>query len=63
MLLRHSFQLEAEAASVEMAVREVLADGHRTRDLAAKTDRPITTSEMGQIVAGRVRERVQAPAN
>ena len=63
MLLRHSFQLEAEAASVEMAVREVLADGHRTRDLAGKTDRPITTSEMGQIVAGRVRERVQAPAN
>jgi len=63
MLLRHSFQLEAEAASVEMAVREVLADGHRTRDLAGKTDRPITTSEMGQTVAGRVRERVQAPAN
>ena len=63
MLLRHSFQLEAEAASVEMAVREVLADGHRTRDLAGKTDRPIATSEMGQIVAGRVRERVHAPAN
>src|SRR5436309_2349684 len=63
MLLRHSFQLEEEAASIENAAREVLAAGHRTRDLAAKTDRPITTSEMGQIVAGRVRERVHAPAN
>jgi len=63
MLLRHSFQLEAEAASVETAVREVLADGHRTRDLAGKSDRHVTTSEMGQIVAGRVRERVHAPAN
>src|SRR5207245_4316983 len=35
MLLRHSFQLEAEAASIESAVREVLAAGHRTRELAA----------------------------
>ena len=63
MLLRHSFNLEAEAASIETAVREVLAEGHRTRDLAAKTDRSITTSEMGEMVAGRVRDRVEVPAN
>jgi 3-isopropylmalate dehydrogenase len=63
MLLRHSFQLETEAASIEAAVREVLAEGHRTRDLASKTDRPMTTGEMGEQVAGRVRERFQAPAN
>jgi 3-isopropylmalate dehydrogenase len=63
MLLRHSFKLENEAASIEMAVREILAEGHRTRDLAGKGERSITTSEMGERVAGRVRERVQAPAN
>lgn len=47
MLLRHSFDLEAEAASIEAAVREVLAEGHRTRDTAAKAQRAVTTSEMG----------------
>ena len=63
MLLRHSFELEAEAASIEAAVREVLAEGHRTRDLAAKAQRTVTTSEMGELVSGRMRERIQTPAN
>jgi 3-isopropylmalate dehydrogenase len=63
MLLRHSFQLDAEAASIEGAVREVLAEGHRTRDLAAKDQRTVTTAEMGELVSGRVRERIQTPAN
>jgi 3-isopropylmalate dehydrogenase len=63
MLLRHSFQLDAESASIEGAVREVLAEGHRTRDLAAKDQRSVTTSEMGELVSGRVRERIQTPAN
>ncbi len=62
MLLRHSFQLEAEAASIESSVREVLADGHRTRDLTAKGQHFLGTSEMGNLVAARVRERVQTPA-
>jgi len=63
MLLRHSFELEAEAASIEAAVREVLAEGNRTRDVAAKAQRTVTTSEMGGLVSGRVRERIQTPAN
>jgi 3-isopropylmalate dehydrogenase len=63
MLLRHSFELEAEAASIEAAVREVLAEGHRTRDLAAKAQRTVTTSEMGGLVSSRVGERIQTPAN
>ncbi len=63
MLLRHSFQLEAEAASIETAVREVLAEGHRTRDLTTEPDRAITTSDMGQVVAARVRERIRIPVN
>ena len=56
MLLRHSFLLENEAASIESAVREVLAEGHRTRDLAAKGEASISTSEMGELVAKRVRD-------
>jgi len=62
MLLRHSFKLETEAASIESAVREVLGDGHRTRDLAAKGEHSISTGEMGELVAGRVRARAPNPA-
>lgn len=62
MLLRHSFKLDAEAAWIETAVREVLAEGHRTRDLAGKEEISISTGEMGELVAGRVRERAHAPA-
>lgn len=62
MLLRHSFKLESEAASIETAVREVLAEGHRTRDLAGKGESSVSTSEMGELVARRVREQIQTPA-
>src|SRR5215471_11861402 len=54
MLLRHSFQLEAEAAAVESAVREVLSAGHRTRDLAEKGHASVNTDKMGQLVAAQV---------
>jgi len=60
MLLRHSFQLEAEAASIESAVREVLAAGHRTRDLAAKGQTCVGTSEIGELVVSRARSSVPA---
>jgi 3-isopropylmalate dehydrogenase len=62
MLLRHSFKLDAEATLIETAVREILAEGHRTRDLAGKGEASISTSEMGEFVAGRVRERAHVPA-
>src|SRR5437763_1687654 len=55
MLLRHSYQLEAEAASIESAAREVLAAGHRTRDLAGKNQPSRGTNEMRELVAGCVR--------
>lgn len=54
MMLRHSFQLEAEAAAIESAVREVLSAGHRTRDLAEKGQAAVTTGVMGQLVAAQV---------
>src|ERR1700690_628937 len=55
MLLRHSFLLEAEAAAIESAVKEVLAAGHRTKDLAAKGQGAVATKEMGELVASRIR--------
>jgi 3-isopropylmalate dehydrogenase len=62
MLLRHSFQLEAEAMVIESAVNDMLGAGHRTRDLAAKGQSALSTNEMGSLVAGRIRERVQTTA-
>jgi len=47
MLLRHSFRLECEAASIEAAVSNVLSAGHRTGDLARPGEIPLTASEMG----------------
>lgn len=49
MLLRHSLNLETEAATVEEAVDRVLAAGHRTADIAAG-GKNISTSEMGSLV-------------
>lgn len=55
MLLRHSFQLEAEAAAIEAAVSTVLSEGACTADLAGKTHAAISTEEMGQRVVKAVK--------
>jgi 3-isopropylmalate dehydrogenase len=57
MLLRYSFTLEAEAASIESAVQSVLSSGSRTRDLAKPGQSSLTTSEMGQKVLEAMREQ------
>lgn len=49
MLLRHSLDLEAEAAAVETAVDAVLASGARTADISRGTT-PISTAEFTQAV-------------
>lgn len=49
LLLRHSLQLETEAAAVERAVDTVLREGWRTRDIAAGGP-AIGTVEMGDKV-------------
>ena len=63
MLLRHSFQLETEAGAIESAVREVLAQGHRTRDLAAKGQPAASTREMGELVAAQIQKQIPVAAN
>jgi 3-isopropylmalate dehydrogenase len=55
LLLRHSFQLETEAASIESAVAAVLRDGYRTADLARTGQNPIKTAEMGREVVTKLR--------
>ncbi len=50
MLLRYSFDMDAEADAVEGAVKKVLRDGIRTPDIAREGDRKVSTSGMGDAV-------------
>jgi 3-isopropylmalate dehydrogenase len=54
MLLRHSLGLEGEASAVEQSVEGVLAEGYRTRDIAGDGEEAVITSQMGDVIAGRV---------
>jgi 3-isopropylmalate dehydrogenase len=51
MMLRHSFQLTAEADEIEAAVQQVLAANFRTKDLARSGTIVLKTNEMGSKVA------------
>ena len=53
MVLRHSANLEQDAAAIEAAVRTVLAGGHRTADIARGNEAGqhlVSTTEMGKLV-------------
>ena len=50
MLLRYSLNMGPEADRIEAAVRWVLEQGHRTRDIAAKGDTVLGTREMGDLI-------------
>jgi len=57
MVLRYSANLEQDAAAIEAAVRTVLADGHRTADIArgsaslnGAAQHLVSTTEMGKLV-------------
>jgi 3-isopropylmalate dehydrogenase len=50
MLLRHSFEMEEEAALVERAVVRVLANGLRTADIMGTGSARVGTSVMGEAV-------------
>jgi 3-isopropylmalate dehydrogenase len=50
MMLRHSFDLKAEADKVEKAVGRVLADGYRTADIYQPGTNKVGTTEMGDAV-------------
>jgi 3-isopropylmalate dehydrogenase len=56
LMLRHSFALTAEAATIEEAVRRALLEGQRTRDLSRADQSFVTTKMMG----AKVREKIAA---
>lgn len=53
MMLRYSFGLEEAAQAIESAVQKVLANGHRTGDLADDNS-PVSTVEMGTFIANAI---------
>jgi 3-isopropylmalate dehydrogenase len=56
LLLRHSFELEREAACIENAVNNVLNGGSRTADLVRAGDTATSTSQMGNQVVEAIKE-------
>jgi 3-isopropylmalate dehydrogenase len=54
MMLRHSFNLEEEALSVEHAIEAVLAKGYRTADLGLGGSNRVGTTEMGDAITAEI---------
>lgn len=52
MLLRHTAKNEEAAFRIESAIDRALAEGYRTKDIAGESAKAISTSEMGEIIAG-----------
>jgi 3-isopropylmalate dehydrogenase len=59
MLLRHSLDLEREAAAVEAAVERALLGGYRTADLAQGAETPLSTGEMTALVVEALESQVR----
>ena len=53
-MLRYSLGLDAEAEAVEQSVEGVLAEGYRTPDIAGDGGEVRRTTDMGDVIAGRV---------
>jgi len=54
-MLRHSFNMEKAAEDIERAVAEVLEEGYRTADLMSEGLKLVSTVEMGNLVANRIK--------
>jgi 3-isopropylmalate dehydrogenase len=55
LLLRHSLGLEDEAADVEAAIRNTIADGIRTADIAGPDGQSVSTTGMLEAITQRLR--------
>jgi 3-isopropylmalate dehydrogenase len=58
MLLRYSFSLDDIADKLNQAVKNLLADGYRTIDIAGKNTKNISTSEMGDMVINKLADLI-----
>ena len=57
MMLRYAFSENEAADSIENAVKEALAKGYRTKDIAAFNAVEIcSTSEIGDVIAGFIKK-------
>ncbi len=54
MMLRYTFDLDKEADAIENAVKQVLAEGYRTIDIAKPGEPQVKCDEMGTLIAERV---------
>lgn len=54
MLLEHTAKDQEAADAVRRAVRQTLREGYRTKDIASGGERTVSTSEMGDLVAGKL---------
>jgi 3-isopropylmalate dehydrogenase len=54
MMLRYSFDMNAEADAIERAVEKVLAYGVRTGDIMSEGCRKVSCSEMGDAIAAAI---------
>ena len=55
MMLRYSFDLDEEAAAVEKAVKDVLADGYRTVDIMSEGMKQVGCAEMGNLIIEKIK--------
>ena len=54
MALRYSLDLDREADLLDQAVQKVLNDGLRTKDIASKGKKEVTTSQMGDAIISKL---------
>ena len=54
MMLRFSFDLDAEADAIEKAVADVLKEGWRTIDIMSAGKKQVGTSEMGDLISAQI---------
>ncbi len=54
LMLRYSFELEAEADAVDAAIERVLDDGFRTKDIMEEGKELVGTTRMGDLIAERL---------
>ncbi|MCM1111904.1 MAG: 3-isopropylmalate dehydrogenase [Muribaculum sp.] len=56
MMLRYSFDLDAEADAIENAVKQVLRDGYRTGDILSAGCTRVGCARMGDLLAERIKD-------
>ena len=54
-MLKYTFGLVNESNAIENAVKSVLEDGYRTPDIMTNGCKQVTTSEMGDLFAEKLR--------